>query len=357
MSEETKKETPVPQEEERHTHKVGLIEVNEVSTKAKKSLLLRTIYAVAMIAVLLPALIFGGWVWFAFISLVFIGATHEILCAVQKKIPWYLAIVCYVFMAGIVYWAIAKDNVDAFFAARLSGEHFMPDLARHTNSLYVSPIWMAIMIAVFFFLSIALKNFTFSDITYIFLMLWMVGLGLQAALYLRYVPFIQGARPIGDSGFFDYWQSIELIVFLAVTIYMNDTFAYLGGMLFGKHKMAPRVSPKKTWEGFFSGWIFGAAFGAAFGLICSHLGSPMLAGVFDMEHWYMIVIAAILLPLYGVLGDLSFSMVKRHFNFKDYSHLLGPHGGILDRIDSALFGLLGLATVVMTFLYFSGLIH
>ena len=89
---------------------------------------------------------------------------------------------------------------------------------------------------------------------------------------------------------------------------MNDTGAYFVGSLFGKHKMNERISPHKTWEGFFGGWIFGAVAGLAFGFGVTFAGYPMLPTL-DATHWYWIGALALVLPLISDLGDLAFSMV------------------------------------------------
>ena len=106
-----------------------------------------------------------------------------------------------------------------------------------------------------------------------------------------------------------------------------DTFAYFGGRLIGRHKMAPTLSPGKTWEGFVVGSLAGVfvAFVALYQ---------------DRDH-YLVIWQAIVLGLVVVLaaaaGDLFESMLKRDMQVKDTGRLLGGHGGILDRVDALLF--------------------
>lgn len=109
-----------------------------------------------------------------------------------------------------------------------------------------------------------------------------------------------------------------------------DTFAYFAGLTFGKHKLAPKVSPKKTVEGSIGG--------LAGNLICG------LLFAFVMNRWFGGTISyepmALLSLFCGVvaqIGDLSFSLIKREFGIKDYGHLFLAHGGVLDRFDSVLF--------------------
>lgn len=109
--------------------------------------------------------------------------------------------------------------------------------------------------------------------------------------------------------------------------FISDSGAYFVGIFFGKHKLAPSISPKKTVEGMFGG-IAAAIFGMMiFGLVLS-LG-------FDQRVNYLIAIVyGIMGSLASVLGDLTFSVIKRQTGIKDYGNLIPGHGGILDRLDS-----------------------
>jgi phosphatidate cytidylyltransferase len=114
---------------------------------------------------------------------------------------------------------------------------------------------------------------------------------------------------------------------MLLTVWAADTFAYAGGRLIGRHKMAPTMSPGKTWEGFFIGSLTGIF--VAF------------VALYQTRHTYLSVWQALVLGLVVVLaavvGDLFESMVKRDMQVKDTGHLLGGHGGILDRVDALLF--------------------
>ncbi|MCF8364743.1 MAG: phosphatidate cytidylyltransferase [Bacteroidales bacterium] len=109
-----------------------------------------------------------------------------------------------------------------------------------------------------------------------------------------------------------------------VIIWAYDSFAYLTGMLFGRHRLFPRISPKKSWEGTIGGFVFGLL--AAF--ILSNFFSE-----FDLINW--LIIAAITM-IFSTFGDLSESMLKRSLNIKDSGKVLPGHGGFLDRFDAVL---------------------
>ena len=100
-------------------------------------------------------------------------------------------------------------------------------------------------------------------------------------------------------------------------------------MMFGKHKLIPRLSPKKTIEGSIGGIILGSVMGIAF----AHF-----AGILNGQ--WPLVISIIVMTMTSQIGDLIFSAIKRYFEVKDYSHLLPGHGGILDRIDSLTYNAL-----------------
>lgn len=118
----------------------------------------------------------------------------------------------------------------------------------------------------------------------------------------------------------------SLVVFLLVTIILSDTGAYFAGKRFGRHKLAPRVSPKKTWEG------------ALGGLVAAALGGVALYYL-QLSTWAMAVYVAmaVLIAVFGQLGDLMESMLKRDAGIKDSGSIFPGHGGVLDRCDSILF--------------------
>ncbi|MBV8065528.1 MAG: phosphatidate cytidylyltransferase [Actinobacteria bacterium] len=114
---------------------------------------------------------------------------------------------------------------------------------------------------------------------------------------------------------------------LLLTVFAADTFAYFGGRFLGRHKMAPTLSPGKTWEGFLVGAIAGVF--------------VSFVALYDTRHTYLSVWQAIVLGvgivLASAVGDLFESMVKRDMQVKDTGSLLGGHGGVLDRVDALLF--------------------
>lgn len=115
-----------------------------------------------------------------------------------------------------------------------------------------------------------------------------------------------------------------------ILLWVNDTGAYCCGSLFGKHKLFPRISPGKTWEGS----IGGALFVVIAALLIAHFSSETpLAQPFTLPAWIGL---ALVVCIFGTWGDLIESLFKRTLGLKDSGHILPGHGGMLDRFDSAL---------------------
>jgi phosphatidate cytidylyltransferase len=140
-----------------------------------------------------------------------------------------------------------------------------------------------------------------------------------------YVPFLGGfaallAAAPGDG-------HLRVLVTLAAVV-LSDTGGYAAGVSFGKHPMAPTISPKKSWEGF-AGSVVWTGAGSAVAL-------PLLL---SGAVWWHGAIFGIAVSVASVLGDLGESLIKRDLGVKDMSNLLPGHGGLMDRLDSILLAL------------------
>ena len=141
------------------------------------------------------------------------------------------------------------------------------------------------------------------------------------------------ALPYAFSAFLRMWaagfhRGFLLLPFLFS--FMSDTCAFFAGHAFGRHKLAPRVSPKKTVEGAIGGLVGNAVGGLIF--------------AFVMNTWFgeaipygEIALLGVMCSVIAQIGDLSFSYIKREFEIKDYGHIFLEHGGVLDRFDSVIF--------------------
>lgn len=150
-----------------------------------------------------------------------------------------------------------------------------------------------------------------------------IGLGLVAVLLLRALP----------------GHGRLAAVTLLLAVFANETFAFAVGRLVGRHKLAPRISPGKTWEGF-----VGGTFATVF---------VTFVALYDQRHEFLSIDRAILLgaaiAAAAPLGDLFESMLKRDMGLKDSGRVLAGHGGMLDRIDSLLFAAIAAFSVTLAF--------
>lgn len=135
----------------------------------------------------------------------------------------------------------------------------------------------------------------------------------------------------------DMYSSVTLLA-VFILIWLNDTGAYLFGCTFGRHRLFERISPKKSWEGFFGGLFLTVA-----GSIAASYFLPDFFHVFGLWKW---VGMAVVVTCFATWGDLVESLVKRSLSIKDSGKIIPGHGGILDRIDSMLF------VVPAVFVYF-----
>lgn len=141
---------------------------------------------------------------------------------------------------------------------------------------------------------------------------------------MAYIPFVGRYA----------WNPWTMLFFVFI-IWANDVFAYLVGMAFGRHRLFERLSPKKSWEGFFGG-VAGA-------LVMGYVASRCMG-----EAWWVWIGLALVVAVTGVLGDLVESMFKRAAGVKDSGTIIPGHGGILDRFDAMLLA----APFVVVYLWF-----
>jgi len=144
--------------------------------------------------------------------------------------------------------------------------------------------------------------------------------GLMVCVYcVSYAPAILKLEIPGYEG-----QNGKLLLYLILVVQISDVLQYVWGKLLGKHKIAPTVSPNKTWEGFVGGILCASAIGTALWWLTPY--KPLEAAAMSL-----------VVTLLGFAGGLTMSAIKRDRGVKDYGELIPGHGGILDRIDSICF--------------------
>lgn len=170
------------------------------------------------------------------------------------------------------------------------------------------------------------------------LMLWMFSVSLfshgrlpvdtAGCAYLGLTYVLWGFCLLSLLRELPHGEYLFLLPFLGAWI--SDTFAYFTGRLFGRHKLIPDVSPKKTVEGAVGGILFAMAFFGLYGFAVSKL-SP---GV--QPRYAALVLLGLPVSVVSIIGDLVMSLVKRRYGVKDYGRLFPGHGGVLDRFDSVI---------------------
>jgi phosphatidate cytidylyltransferase len=150
-------------------------------------------------------------------------------------------------------------------------------------------------------------------------------LGWPLAFFLLLRGDASGAATAG------FWWMLALLFM----VWANDTFAFFAGHFFGRTKLAPHVSPAKTWEGFAGGLIFTVGAALVFTIALPNAFHHSLH-----VFWYQATILGILIAVVATIGDLAESLLKRGTGVKDSGKLVPGHGGILDRMDSLLFAVL-----------------
>lgn len=332
-----------------------LIHHNEISDESKKTFRIRVATALILCAFCVPCLFLGSWYFFALLIVVVGISGYEMVKASSpfpryKFILYFLTIILLYFM---VYYVFVKNNLTAYLETHGHEDFDFLAYLQHLletgfTTIEISALGVGIIALIYFFLSFLDDRYTIGHVFYYFGMLIFLGLCFQSVLYLRYIPFSM-FRAVGvdvDAAYFRFGQSSCLLVFVLIGVFMNDIFAYVFGMLFGKRKMNPRISPKKTWGGFIGGCISSFILSFSFGMIMATANCPILPFL-DIEHWYYIFIISLFMPLIATIGDFIFSAIKRYFAIKDFGNILKGHGGVLDRIDSTLFTSLFVAITVI----------
>lgn len=251
-----------------------------------------------MLAVLLGATLWSPWSFTALMALILVGGLWEFYaisrrCGAEPQRLMGLAIGLALFAAGIA--AVTPETGDAarwILMARIFSQYFL-----------ILALPLLLIIELFRFREQPMANLGTT-------LLGVIYVALPMAMIL-YIP-----RAFGG------WNPWVVLCFI-FTIWANDVFAYLVGMTLGRHRLCERISPKKSWEGFFGG-IAGA-------VLMGYLASRLL----DMPAglWCGLALVA---AVTGVLGDLIESMLKRKADLKDSGNLIPGHGGVLDRFDALL---------------------
>ena len=290
----------------------------------KNRIITGLILAVILVPVaLVPQLIY----LFEVLIILFAGiATFEVLNMYdkQKKMPIYVKILCLVLT--ILLYASIVNKFDVCSETLIY--KFMDWIGFKLDILISIAIITLCLLASLVFV----PDFDASDVGKCLTQILYVGVCFGSFSVLR-------------------CYGVRFIVYLLMITVATDIFALVFGLNFGKHKMAPKISPKKSWEGAIGGTAVALVIGFCILYFYEYL-SPFFhngekinffAGVFDIEIFskvgtiFFMILLTLCMSICSQIGDLVASKLKRTYGIKDYSNIFPGHGGVLDRFDSALF--------------------
>lgn len=251
----------------------------------------RIISAIIIVAVFVPFLVIGGLPFTLLMALLSVGGLYELVKVreTKKKLPWIVKLFAYVMVVAFCMYNFDSIEFISQFDYRVMALILF---------LFLSPI---VFIHDF-------DQYNFNDALFLIGSLLFIGLSFNLIVITRN---------------FD----ITYIIYLLLITTISDTFALLTGTLVGKHKMTPKISPKKTWEGLIGGVFMGTFVATAFYFTVINSNTSLV----------FLIFTTMFLCLMGQLGDLVFSSIKRYYDVKDFSNLIPGHGGVLDRFDSLVF--------------------
>lgn len=255
----------------------------------------RIISAIIALAIIIPLILNGGAIFNLGVYVISILALKEFLDikSTKKQIPIFIQLIAYIFITILIAFN-SKDLSNVFTL----------------DYRILAALFMAFLIPTVFYHE--RSKYSINDAFYLIGGLLFLGISMSLLILVRSLD-------------------LNLLIFLLLIPMVTDIFAYITGMLIGKNKLLEEISPKKTVEGMVGGTIMGVFISAIF-----------YHAVIDPTFSKVELVAiCTFLSLLGQYGDLVFSAIKRYFGKKDFSNLIPGHGGILDRLDSIIFVLLG----------------
>ncbi len=259
----------------------------------------RVISAIVALIIIIPIIFYGGLAFEIGVAIIGMIGLWELLKLreSERKFPILIKVITFLsFLALVLLNTEYSDNfmLDYKVLALIIFLHLLPLVFYHDN-----------------------KKYNITDALFLVGSIFFLGIAFNFLITVRE---------------FD----LNYLIFLLLITIFTDTFAYITGMLIGRNKMIPSVSPKKTWEGFIGGTVFGVLISAAFYITTFNYTGNI----------FLLIFIVALLSIIGQMGDLVFSSIKRHFKTKDFGNIMPGHGGVLDRLDSILFVLLAFSFIM-----------
>lgn len=255
----------------------------------------RVISAVVVLAIFIPLLLNGGFLYKVGIYILSMLGLKEFLDVkkIKKELPSFIEFISYIILSLIVLSSTNTENLIFQMDFRIIGGLFLvfliPTVLYHNRQLY-----------------------SVNDAFYLIGGVFFLGTSFSLLIIYRNI-------------------NIFFIIYLFMITIFTDTFAYLIGRLIGNHKLLKEISPNKTWEGMIAGTLVGTFISSMFLTTTMSLNSSL----------FTVSLISLFLSILGQFGDLFFSAIKRYYGKKDFSNLMPGHGGVLDRLDSILFVVFG----------------
>lgn len=255
----------------------------------------RTISAIVALIIVIPITIIGGDIFNLAVYIIALLGLKELLDIKEskKEIPLFIKLISITFFTVIIL-----SNFDS------------PILTLSMDYRIISGMFLAFLTPTVLYHD--RDKYSINDAFYLIGGIFFLAISMVLLINIRQ-------------------SSLSVLIYLILITTITDTFAYITGMLIGKHKLLESISPKKTWEGTIGGTIFGTFVSTVFYVTVINPDMNLIK----------IIAITLFLSIIGQFGDLVFSAIKRYFNKKDFSNIMPGHGGILDRLDSTIFVLLG----------------
>ena len=268
------------------------------------TMLKRIITGICIIAALIPIIIFSNtWLFPIVMAIISVLCVYELsnCMGLKRNVP--LLAPLYLFGAAFPFLQRILDNIIDVAIIAIMAVIF-----------YVSYL--------FCFAIFSHDKITYPDICTLGLTAFYILFSINMMIYLR-----------------DYNGYIAFLIL--VGSWVTDAMAYFTGRLFGKHKLAPEVSPKKTIEGSIGGTVFCALAFVLTGVIVDAIADGV------SPNYIYLAISGLIIAVISQAGDLIMSVIKRHYKIKDFGNLFPGHGGMLDRMDSVFSVTLGIQALIM----------
>ncbi len=285
----------------------------------------RTLTGIVLLAIFIPLLLVDELFFMFQILMIVLTviASHEMLKMYDKEKPMPKVMKIITMACSLLLYLAVLVELDP-------NSLINQQLSLFRINLELLPSIILILL-VLFMATVFCSEYDATDIGKSITTIIYTGIGFSAVTILKYF----GSR---------------YIVYLFLITICTDMFAYFTGMLFGKHKMAPTISPKKTWEGAFGGTIiativatiFATCYGYIFGDFFGNTSSTILDKIINVEAigqtWVIVILVFLTLfaSIFSQIGDLVASRMKRTYGIKDFGNCFPGHGGVLDRLDSAI---------------------